>query len=146
MAEREESERDYEAYRQLLELWKHENPIKTLKLQFLLAVNAGLGALTQLADARWPLFALGFVSCSVWLLSIGRTVLSQQHWKHKLHALAREHAGDPRFRVLDVSDVENAPPAWLRLFGGVSSKFYLVGTPLAFALVWLALLVDALRG
>ena len=131
-------------YRQLLELWKHENPIKTLKLQFLLAVNAALVAVTQLADARWPLFALGAFVCSVWLLSIGRTVLSQQHWKHKLRALALEHAGDPRFRILDVGDVEGASPWWLRLCGGASSKLYLVGTPLAFAAVWLALLARAL--
>jgi hypothetical protein len=144
MADRDEAERDYEAYRQLLELWKHENPIKTVKLQFLLAVNAGLAAVMQLADARWPLFALGLFLCAVWLLSIGRTVLSQQQWKLSLRALARKHAGDPRFGVLDVSAVEHAPAAWLRAFGGVSSKVYLVGTPLALAFAWLALLVRAL--
>src|ERR1700752_3823514 len=118
MTDRDEIERDYEAYRQLLELWKHENPIKTVKLQFLLAVNAGLGAVTQLADARWPLFALGGFLCAVWLLSIGRPVLSQQHWKHRLNALARKPVSDSRFQVLDVSEVENAPSAWLRVFGG----------------------------
>jgi hypothetical protein len=145
MPDGDDASRDQEQYRELLALWKHENPIKTVKLQVLLAVNAGLAAAAQLAAGspapRWPLYAAGAGLSAVWLLSIGRTVLSQQLWKHKLNALAEKHPGDPRFHVLDTSDVENLPPFWLRLFGGVSSKFYLVGAPLALTGIWLALLV-----
>ena len=36
----EQTERDYQTYKILLDLWSKENPIKTTKLQVLLAVNA----------------------------------------------------------------------------------------------------------
>lgn len=147
MADGEERAREWEQYQQLLALWRHENPIKTTKLQVLLAVNAGLFAAAQLhggfTAANRPLYAVGAALSAVWLLSIGRTVLSQQLWKHKLEALAREHAGDPRFQLLDTSGVASRPSALLRAFGGVSSKFYLLGAPLGFVAVWLTLFVAA---
>ena len=143
----EPRERDLQLYRQLLELWQAENPIKTIKLQFLLATNALLLAAVQLngglvADNRLAMLG-GFVLCAVWTLSIGRTALFQKAWKTRLDDIARRHADDPRFQLLDQRDALRRAPGWLRALGGVSSKYYLLGAPAGFAVAWLlaALLV-----
>ena len=134
-------ERDYQTYRCLLDLWSDENPIKTTKLQFLLVVNAGLLLGAQLgggmARANLPLFLAGAVLCLVWTLSIGRTVLSQKAWQRKLVALADNHPDDPRFQILDTREAERQAPGWLRVLGGVSSKYYLLAAPVAFGLAWM---------
>ena len=138
-------EKDLQAYQMLLDLWSQENPIKTNKLQVLLAVNGLLVSAATVAngqtDARIPLFVAGVVFNLVWLLSIGRTSLYQELWQAKLERLAAAHPDDPRFQVR-VVDPRDASP-FLRRIGGVSSKWYLVGTPIALALAWLGLLAWA---
>jgi len=133
-------ERDYETYRRLLDLWSDENQIKTTKLQFLLVVNAGLLAVVQLggglAAANLPVLLAGALLCLVWTLSIGRTVLSQKAWQRKLATLALAHADDPRFQILDTQEAERAAPGWIRVLGGVPSKYYLLATPVGFGLAW----------
>lgn len=135
---------DLEAYTALTVLWRAENPIKTTKLQVLLAVNAGLIAVAVLngglADKNAPLFACGFLFCGIWTLSIARTVLSQQAWKIKLNEISARHPGDVRFAMLDTGPAESRAPYWLRTLGGVSSKYYLVASPVLMCGGWLAAL------
>jgi hypothetical protein len=148
MPDSEETAREWEAYKLLLDLWKQENPIKTTKLQVLLAVNGGLLTVVQIEggfiQANWPIFVLGAVASGIWLLSIGRTTLYQQLWKHKLEAISLKHADDPRFGVLAVEAVASKPGLFIRAVGGVSSKYYLLGAPIFFSLSWLAILLYAL--
>lgn len=65
MADTEETTREWEAYKLLLDLWKQENPIKTTKLQVLLAVNGGLLSVVQFnegfVEKNWSIFVLGAV-------------------------------------------------------------------------------------
>lgn len=144
MSEGRDTNTDLEAYTTLMDLWRAENPIKTTKLQVLLAVNAGLIAVAVLngglVDKNAPLFACGFLFCGVWTLSIARTVLSQQAWKNKLNEISARHPGDIRFSVLDTGPAENRAPYWLRTLGGVSSKYYLVASPVLLCGGWLAAL------
>jgi hypothetical protein len=42
-------EQDYQNYKVLLELWSKENPIKTTKLQMLLAVNGLLASAVNIS-------------------------------------------------------------------------------------------------
>lgn len=149
MADTEETTREWEAYKLLLDLWKQENPIKTTKLQVLLAVNGGLLSVVQLSERgfskeNWSIFVLGAVLSGIWLLSIGRTTLYQQLWKHKLEALSQKHADDHRFSVLVVESVQSKPSRFMRAVGGVPSKYYLLGAPIFLSLAWLAILVYAL--
>ncbi|MBI4255483.1 MAG: hypothetical protein HY616_10450, partial [Candidatus Rokubacteria bacterium] len=55
-----QAERDYQAYQSLLDLWARENPIKTTKLQMLLAVNAllvsALNVSGGIAPGKWSLY------------------------------------------------------------------------------------------
>ena len=143
MTDNDSTKSDLEAYSMLLDLWKGENPIKTTKLQVLLAVNGILLSVVQLnggliAD-NLPLFLAGFVLCLVWTLSIGRTCLFQKAWKIKMLTIAQEHPGDRRFQVLDTDAAKRAAPLWLRAFGGVSSKYYLLASPFVFAIGWLTM-------
>ena len=82
MTDNEETKSDFEAFAMLLDLWKSENPIKTTKLQVLLAVNGILLSVAQLngglVSENLPIFLAGFVLCLVWTLSIGRTCLFQK--------------------------------------------------------------------
>ncbi len=55
--------------------------------------------------------------------------------------LSKRHAEDPRFQLLDTDAAKLAVPGWLRLAGGVSSKYYLMGTPVVFSLAWLTGLI-----
>lgn len=134
-------ERDYEAYKRLLDLWARENPVKTNKLQVLLLVNGLLLiAFTLnggLAAENRPIALGGFFFSLVWLLSLGRTSLFQKVWQIKLTALAARHQDDDRFRALDTAEAERRAPGYLRLFGGVSSKHYLIGVPLVLCAAWL---------
>lgn len=133
----EHHEQDLENYRMLLTLWQSENPIKTIKLQFLLASNAGLLGFFALAtdNTTW-LAAGGCVLNVIWVLSIGRTSLFQKAWKNKLDEIAARHADDARFQILDIRAAEARAAGWLRFLGGVSSKYYLLGAPVGFAIAW----------
>lgn len=144
MTENEDKKRDLEAFAMLLDLWKSENPIKTTKLQVLLAVNGVLISVVQLNGGLVPknltLFITGFVLCLVWTLSIGRTCLFQRAWKIKMLKIAEGHTDDPRFEILDTDAAKRAAPTLLRVFGGVSSKYYLLASPFVFAIGWVAII------
>ncbi len=141
MADNTQRERDLQLYRQLLDLWQAENPIKTIKLQFLLASNALLLGFMQLSGglvaSNRPLMLGGFVLCLLWTLSIGRTALFQKAWKIRLDEISRRYADDERFQLLDQRQALARAPVWLRLLGGVSAKYYLLGAPVGMALGWL---------
>lgn len=134
-------EQDLHTYSALLQLWQAENPIKTIKLQFLLITNAGLLGFSQISNEalgeNFLLGAGGFVLNLIWTLSIGRTSLFQKAWKIKLDEIAQRHPDDARFQVLDIRSAETQAPGWLRGFGTVSSKYYLLGTPITFSISWL---------
>jgi hypothetical protein len=120
-------DREYETYKLLLDLWKSENPIKTNKLQVLLAVNALLVSGLKVSGAviaheNWPVYGVGAVFSIIWTLSIGRTSLFQEIWQMKLRQLQDRHKEDPRFHVLDTSVEKRDAPALLRRFGAVSSR------------------------
>lgn len=139
------TDREYDAYKLLLDLWKSENPIKTNKFQALLAVNALLisglkvsGAV--IAPENWPVYLAGTVLNIIWTLSIGRTSLFQEIWQIKLRTLQGRHGGDPRFQVLDASSEKPNAPRLLRFFGAMSSRWYLLFSPFCFAAAWLLLL------
>jgi hypothetical protein len=148
MSDEPQLQRDLQVYGQLLQLWQAENPIKTIKLQFLLATNALLlgflllngGVITDNRLLMVGAFALNII----WTLSIGRTSLFQKAWKNRLDQLDGQYPHDPRFHILNIKDAEQAAPTWLRILGGVSSKYYLLGAPAGLALAWLvtALLVN----
>lgn len=134
----EKSQQDLHSYTTLLSLWQSENPIKTIKLQFLLATNAGLFGFLSIADNRIVLLSMAAVALNlIWLLSIGRTSLFQKAWKNKLDEISQRHADDARFQILDIKAAEANAPAWLRFVGGVSSKYYLLGAPAGLAALWL---------
>ena len=153
MNEKTQVERDLHSYSALLTLWQAENPIKTIKLQFLLATNAILLGFFQLSGGAVAnnlptgmignttdniyLALGGFALNLIWTLSIGRTSLFQKAWKNKLDDIARRYPDDSRFKILELHDAEARAPAWLRLLGKVSSKYYLLGTPIGFAAAWL---------
>ena len=59
----------------------------------------------------------------------------------KLDALQRAHPDDPRFAVHKTRDERGRAPTFLRDAGMVPSKWYLVYSPFAFALIWLAIFV-----
>ena len=134
-------DQDWHTYQQLLRLWQAENPIKTIKLQYLCLTNAVLLSALQLSGgiiAGSTLLMLGGAILNlVWTLSIGRTALFQKAWKNKLDEIAKRHSHDTRFQLLQIKEAEAQAPQWLRLLGGVSSKYYLLGTPVFFALAWL---------
>jgi hypothetical protein len=147
---RRATDADLEAYRLLLGLWMQENPIKTNKLQVLLAVNGLLISAVTLAGGFaagwWTLPAAGVLFNVIWTLSIGRTALYQEVWQMKLRELAARHTGDPRFAVLETKAIRREAPLFLRVFGGVSSRWYLVLSPIVLALAWgVVLLWPALR-
>ena len=142
-------EHDYEAYKHLLDLWKSENPIKTSKLQVLLAVNAllvtGLSVSGQvISKEKWFLYLTGAIFSAIWTLSIGRTALVQELWQMKLRELQERHKDDCRFQVLDTSAQRSRAPLILQRFGSVSSKWYLLFSPFGFAAAWLFLLALSL--
>jgi len=136
----DKTEQDLHSYNTLLTLWQSENPIKTIKLQFLLATNAGLFGFFALADNNSTLLAIsGIVLNIIWMLSIGRTSLFQKAWKNKLDEISARHTSDARFQILDIKTAAASAPVWLRWVGGVSSKYYLLGAPVGMALTWLVI-------
>jgi hypothetical protein len=144
----DQADRDYQLYRSLLDLWSKENPIKTTKLQALLAVNAGLVvafclARGMLADT-WPISLAGSVFSWIWTFSIGRTSLFQDVWELKIADLRRRYPDDARFSVLETRDERRRARPMLRIAGAVPSRWYLVLSPPAIALAWLVVLVLSL--
>lgn len=147
---RRATEDDLEAYRLLLGLWMQENPIKTNKLQVLLAVNGLLVSAATVAggvgQAWWALPAAGVLFNAIWTLSIGRTSLFQEAWQIKLREIAARHAGDPRFAVLETKTARTHAPLLLRVFGSVSSRWYLVLSPIVLAVAWTVVLLWTVAG
>jgi hypothetical protein len=143
-----QTEIDYEAYKHLLELWSRENPIKTTKLQVLLAVNAVLVSAVSLGGgvtaSRWYVFAAGALFSAIWMFSIGRTSLFQDVWQVKLADLRRRHPNDLRFSILETEQARRRTRPLLQMFGALSSKWYLLFAPLGLALAWLVVLIVSL--
>lgn len=140
-------EQDLALYQHYLQLWASENPIKTNKLQILLLTNALLMAamaFASVADANIWIASAGVLVSGIWILSIGRTALFQKAWQHQLRAIAQRYPRDPRFQILNTQEAESSAPAWLRIVGGVSSKYYLMGAPIGFFIIWLCALFAAL--
>jgi hypothetical protein len=141
-------ERDYTNYKVLLELWSKENPIKTTKLQVLLAVNGLLASAVNISGGitagRWYVYLAASIFCLIWTFSIGRTVLFQDVWQCKLQELHDRHPKDPRFAILQTKDYQKQVSRLSRVFGAVPSKWYLLFSPFVFALAWLAVLVISL--
>lgn len=140
-------EKDYETYKSLLAMWSNENPIKTNKLQVLLAVNAILVSAIQISGGicrdRWYVYLAGAVFCAIWTFSIGRTSLFQDIWQIKIKDLRDRYPNDPRFSVLNTGAEKTRVSPMLRAFGCVSSKWYLLFSPLIFAIIWLLVLAYA---
>ena len=137
---------DLEIYKQLLDLWAKENPIKTNKLQVLLVVNGLLLTAVNVSggfiEKNWPVYLGGAVFSLIWVISMGRTSLFQKVWQVKLNRLAAEHASDDRFQIHKATkEVIQKIPGFLRIVGGVPSKYYLIGAPFLFCLCWLGLLL-----
>ncbi len=145
----EQTELDYQTYTSLLDLWSRENPIKTAKLQVLLAVNAVLVAALNISGGitpgKWSLYLAGAVFCFIWTFSIGRTSLFQDVWQIKLKDLRERYPDDPRFSLLETSREKERVQLLLRIFGGIPSKWYLLFTPFCFTLAWLVVLILSLR-
>lgn len=134
------SEVDFRAYKAYVELWASENPIKTNKLQVLLVVNGLLVSALQLGNGamagKWPIFLAGAVLSVIWVMSIGRTSLFQKVWQYKARQIAMHYPNDPRFQVFDTDEAKTSAPPWLRALGGISSKYYLLGAPVLFSVMW----------
>jgi K+ transporter len=137
------TDKDYEIYKQLLDLWAKENPIKTNKLQVLLVVNGLLLTAVSVTGGfkaeNWPIYLGGAIFSLVWILSIGRTSLFQKIWQIKINELAKKYPDDERFQVINYTNEIQKTPVLLRIFGGVSSKYYLLGAPFVFCIIWLCL-------
>jgi hypothetical protein len=141
-------EPDYQTYQTLLDMWSKENPIKTTKLQVLLAVNALLVSAVQISGginrSKWYVYLAGAVFSLIWMFSIGRTALFQDVWQIKIADLRKKHPDDPRFSILESEAERKRAKPMMRLFGAIPSKYYLLLSPLALAVAWLAVLVKAL--
>ena len=139
----------YQTYQTLLEMWSKENPIKTTKLQVLLAVNALLVSAVNISGGftanKWYVYLAGATFSLVWMFSIGRTALFQDVWQIKIADLRQKHPDDQRFSILETDAERKRAKPLLRLFGAIPSKYYLLFTPLALALAWIAILVCSLR-
>ncbi len=138
-----ESDKDYEVYKQLIDLWAKENPIKTNKLQVLLVVNGLLLTAINVSggfqEKNWPIYLGGAIFSLIWVLSIGRTSLIQKIWQVKINKIANQHSNESRFQIHEYKDDIKNAPMFLRVVGGVSSKYYLVGAPFLFCVIWLCL-------
>jgi len=146
MPDSEELLRDLDAYGRLVNLWLQENPIKTNKLQVLLAVNGLLVTGIQInggfVGKNWAFYIAGAAFSAIWTFSIGRTVLFQKIWQQKINAIRRRYPNDIRFGALDTDAEEKAAVGVVRFFGSISSKYYLLWSPAIFTVVWIiALLV-----
>ena len=141
----EDAQKHYETYKALLSLWAGENPIKTNKLQVLLAVNALLVSAISISGGftadKWYLYVAGAVFSLIWTFSIGRTSLFQAVWQMRLNELHDLHPDDPRFSLLRTDEYRRQSRWMLRAFGGIPSKWYLLLAPFGLALAWLAILL-----
>ena len=117
-------------YKIVFDLWKSENSIKTSKLQVLLATNSILVSAFFLTSQSVWIALIGFVFSFVWILSIGRTVGYQQHWRLMLEEIRKKDLTNPLFQI---QSVKAKVPIW----GSVSSKYYLMGTPIGATIGWL---------
>ncbi len=146
----ESTERDYQRYCHLLELWSRENSIKTQKLQYFLLTNALLIvgiALTSiesqesLHDAVIPVTSLipivGTALSLIWTLSLGRTILFQKRWGALMRELSEQYQRDSRFQILSAKPRTTNLSILVKITGAVSSKYYLIGGPLAGIAFWL---------
>jgi len=142
-------ERDYTNYKVLLELWSKENPIKTTKFQVLLAVNGLLASAVNISGGitggKWYIYLAAAVFCLIWMFSIGRTVLFQDVWQCKLQELHERYPKDSRFAILETKECQARVSPLSKAFGAVPSKWYLLFSPLVFALSWLAVLIISFR-
>ncbi len=140
-----DKEADYESYKILLDLWKGENPIKTTKLQVLLAVNALLVSAINVSGGftadKWVVYTAGAVFSAIWTFSIGRTSLFQDIWQVKMLELQNHYPDDPRFSILETSEQRKKARWWVRIFGGIPSRWYLLFSPFLLAVAWLVILI-----
>jgi hypothetical protein len=121
-------------YKLLFDLWMSENPIKTNKLQMLMATNSILVSVFFLTEDIFWIALVGFFFSLVWVFSIGRTVSFQHHWQSQMELLRQEYSGNIIFQT---HSAKISPPAW----GRVSSRYYLLGTPMATVVGWLAVML-----
>lgn len=129
MAESEEK-LAMDEYRLIFDLWKSENSIKTNKLQVLLATNSILVSAFFLTGHSFWIALVGSVFSFVWVLSIGRTVSYQEHWRALLEDIRKSY---PNTHMFQIHSAEIKPAIW----GRVPSKYYLLGTPIVAAVCWL---------
>lgn len=140
----DEIERDYQTYKVLLDMWSKENPIKTTKLQVLLAVNALLVSAVNVSGGKWYIYLAGAIFSFIWMFSIGRTSLFQDVWQIKIQELRDRYPNDSRFSILETTKQRKRAGLMLQIFGGISSKWYLLFSPVVFGLAWLAVLIVSL--
>lgn len=126
-----------EKYKLLFDLWMAENPVKTNKLQMLMATNSILASAFFLAGNSIWIALVGFFFSLVWVLSIGRTVAYQRHWKVQMEEVRAKHSANPLFQI---HSVKPRPSIW----GRIPSRYYLLGTPIVTALAWLAVILYSL--
>jgi hypothetical protein len=104
------------------------------------AVNLSGG----IAATRWYVYLTGALFSAIWMLSIGRTSLFQDIWQVKMADLRSRHRDDLRFSILETEQARRRTRPLLKLFGGVSSKWYLLLAPPALALAWFIVLIVSL--
>ena len=135
-----EVERAYQRYCHLLELWSRENGIKTQKLQYFLLTTAlliiGYALTPDKSEGRTLICPAGVALSLIWTLSLGRTMRFQKKWQALLNELSAEYSADSRFQILKTDPAENNLSVIVRLAGAVSSKYYLIGAPLAGIVFW----------
>lgn len=143
-------QRDFDHYKMVVDLWARENPIKTAKLQVLLAVNAILVSALNfsggLQPKNWHIYIAATIFNLVWTFSIGRTCLFQDIWQIKAGALRKRYPADGRFSLLETAEEQKNVRPMMRRFGGVPSRYYLLYTPFGFTLIWLLILVTVSGG
>lgn len=119
-----------------------ENPIKTNKLQVLLLANSILITAVNVSGGfvakNWPIYIGGFIFSLIWVLSIGRTSLFREIWQIKINDLSKEYPNDSRFQTLKNEEFMKRTPKLLQYVGFMLSKYYIIGAPIAFCLIWLA--------
>ena len=130
----------YQRYCHLLELWSRENGIKTQKLQYFLLTTAlliiGYALTPDKSEGRTLICPAGVALSLIWTLSLGRTMRFQKKWQALLADVSAEYSADSRFQVLNADPAESNLPTLVRITGAVSSKYYLIGAPLAGVVFW----------
>lgn len=121
-------------YKILFDLWKSENPLKTNMLQMLPATNSILVTAFFLSELSIWIPLVGFLFATVWTLSIGRIASYQRRWRSQPEEVRMAFPDNPLFQT-HRNDFKH--PWW----GGISSRYYLLGTPLAIAAGWLAVFI-----